>query len=68
MYAEDNDPAKLGTALISRASHVEPDSQGRWSVDLGPVTDPLLRPFNRQSEALAAELDCLEDNWLLKTD
>ena len=67
IYAEEIDLTDLGSALISRASHVEPDSQGRWVADLSPVNGPVLGPFNRRSEALAAELDWLEANWLLTT-
>jgi hypothetical protein len=68
IYAEVIDLSDLGSALILRASHVEPDSQGRWVADLTPVNGPVLRPFNRRSEALAAELDWLEANWLLAAD
>ena len=57
-----------GSAVISRASHVEPDSRGRWVADLSPVYGPVLGPFHLRSEALAAELDWLEANWLLRTD
>jgi hypothetical protein len=68
IYAEEIDLADLGSVLISRASQVEPDSQGRWMADLSPVRGPVLGPFNRRSEALAAELDWLEANWLLASD
>ena len=68
IYAEDIQLTNLGSAVISRASHVEPDSQGRWLADLSPVSGPVLGPFNRRSEALAAELDWLEANWLLPAD
>ena len=46
IYAEDIDLTNLGPALISRASHVEPDSRGRWLADLGPVGGPVLGPFD----------------------
>jgi hypothetical protein len=65
VYAEEIDLTNLGTAHICRASHVEPDSRGRWMADLSPVNGPALGPFNRRSEALAAELVWLEANWLL---
>jgi hypothetical protein len=64
VYAEDLDLACLGTVAIRRASHVEPDAQGRWSADLGPVGGPVLGPFPRRSEALAAEVAWLESRWL----
>ena len=40
---------------ITRASHVEPDAEGRWLADLTPVAGPVLGPFDLRSEALAAE-------------
>ena len=68
VYSEDIQLTNLGSAVISRASHVEPDSQGRWFADLSPVGGPVLGPFDRRSEALAAELAWLEANWLLPAD
>jgi hypothetical protein len=68
IYAEDFDLSLIGSAHISRASHVEPDHQGRWLADMSPVKGPVLGPFNRRSEALAAELEWLEANWLLNPD
>ena len=68
VYSEDIQLTNLGSAVISRASHVEPDSQGRWLADLSPVGGPDLGPFDRRSEALAAELAWLEANWLLAAD
>jgi hypothetical protein len=68
IYAEVIDLTNLGSALISRASHVEPDSQGRWMADLSPVSGPVLGPFKLRSEALTAELDWLEVNWLMTSD
>jgi hypothetical protein len=64
IYSEEIDLTALGSPVISRASHVEPDPQGGWSVDLSPVGGPVLRPFDRRSEALAAEHAWLETNWL----
>ncbi len=54
----------LGPPSITRASHVEPDAQGRWSADLRPVGGPVLGPFARRTEALAAEVAWLETHWL----
>jgi hypothetical protein len=68
VYAEDIDLTRIGPALIRRASHVEPDSHGRWLADLGPVSGPVLGPFDRRSEALAAELDWLDANWPFPSD
>lgn len=37
IYGEQIDLAALGIPAISRASHVEPDDEGRWLADLSPV-------------------------------
>jgi hypothetical protein len=64
LYDEAIDLAALGALSIRRASHVEPDDSGRWSADLAPVGGPRLGPFDRRSDALKAEQDWLEANWL----
>ena len=64
IYAELIDLRTLGCPAIARASRVEPTPDGRWTADLGPVGGPVLGPFDRHSEALAAELAWLEANWL----
>ena len=64
IYGEEIDLAALGSPAISRASHVEPDQQGRWLADMSPVGGPLLGPYDRRSDALAAEHAWLENNWL----
>ena len=61
LYPEAIDLAHLGRPPICRASHVEPDKQGRWHADLAPVGGPNLGPFASRSEALAAEQAWLED-------
>ena len=48
VYAEAIDLSALGTPSIRRASHVEPDEQGRWHADLSPVGGPFLGPFDRR--------------------
>ena len=40
---------------------VAPD--GAWTADLSPVNGPVLGPYTRRSEALAAEIAWLE-RWL----
>jgi hypothetical protein len=55
LYGEGLDLAALGPLSIARASHVEPDGEGRWHADLAPVGGPTLGPFPRRGEALAAE-------------
>jgi hypothetical protein len=64
IYAETVDLSCLGSLSISRASHVEPDANGRWWADLSPVSGPNLGPFGRRTDALAAEQHWLETNWL----
>ena len=65
VFGEEIDLVALGSPRISRASHVEPDDDGRWLADLAPVGGPLLGPFEGRSEALDAELSWLEKNWLV---
>jgi hypothetical protein len=67
IYDESFDLAVLGKPTITRASHVEPDQDGRWLADLQPVGGPVLGPFDRRSEALEAEHSWLERHWLTET-
>ena len=60
VYAETVDLGCFGAVSIRRASHVEPDAQGRWFADLSPVDGPKLGPFAVRSAALAAELQWLD--------
>ena len=64
LYAESIDLASLGLLCIRRASHVEPDETGQWSVDLSLVGGPKLGPYFRRTEALAAEQQWLETHCL----
>ncbi len=66
LYEEAIELADLGLATITRASHVEPDSEGRWWADLAPVQGPKLGPFLLRSEALQAEKAWLEAHWLVR--
>jgi hypothetical protein len=59
IYQEVLDLAALGVMRIERASHVEPDAEGRWWAEV--IDGPKLGPFALRSEALAAEVA-----WLLK--
>jgi hypothetical protein len=65
IYGEEIDLAAIGSPTITRASHVEPDQQGRWLADMSPVGGELLGPYDHRSEALAAEHAWLETHWLL---
>ena len=55
IYDEALDLQELGKLQNTRASHVEPDSDGNWWADMGPVGGPVLGPFESRSEALRAE-------------
>jgi hypothetical protein len=61
LYNEAVDLASLGAVSIRRASHVEPDDQGRWWADLSPMCGPRLGPFAIRSQALDAERLWLEE-------
>lgn len=64
IYEESIDPHALGSPAISRGSHVEPTSDGRWTADLSPVRGPVLGPYMTRSEAIKAEVDWLQRYWL----
>jgi hypothetical protein len=66
LYEETLSLESLGTLRITRASHVEPDSNGKWYADLAPVDGPRLGPFTLRSEALAAECDWLNQHRLIR--
>ena len=59
IYSEVLDLTELGIQRIERASHVEPDKEGRWWAEI--INGPNLGPFSRRSDALAAEVA-----WLLQ--
>jgi hypothetical protein len=61
IYDEALDLRELGKLHITRASHVEPDAEGFWWADMGPVGGPVLGPYANRSEALGAERE-----WLLR--
>ena len=68
IYSELVDPHQLGRPTITRGSHVEPTLDGRWTADLSPVAGPLLGPFDKRSEALAAEVAWLRMHWLIPSE
>ena len=60
IYDEAVELRDIGKLQITRASHVEPDAEGFWWADMGPVDGPVLGPYGSRSEALGAERE-----WLL---
>jgi len=59
IYDEALDLREIGKLQITRASHVEPDADGYWWADMGPVGGSVLGPFRSRTEALAAEWQAL---------
>jgi hypothetical protein len=55
IYDEALDLREIGKLQITRASHVEPDADGCWWADMGPVNGPVLGPFSSRTGALDAE-------------
>ena len=55
IYDEALDLRERGKLQITRAIHVEPDRDGYWWADMGPVDGPVLGPFKNRTEALGAE-------------
>jgi hypothetical protein len=64
IYHEELEFDQLGTPVITRASHVEPTDDGRWTADLTPVGGPVLGPFAFRSNALSIERRWLAMHWL----
>ena len=63
VYNEVIDLDELGKQHITRASFVEPNSQGKWEADMSPIKSGcILGPFDKRSEALDAERDWLNKN------
>jgi hypothetical protein len=48
VYGEELDLREIGKLQITRASHVEPDAEGYWWADMGPVGGPFLGPFQNR--------------------
>jgi hypothetical protein len=60
IYGEELDLREIGKLQITRVSHVEPDRDGFWWADMGPVDGPVLGPFRNRTEALGAERGWLQ--------
>jgi len=59
IYGEELVLREFGKLQITRASTVEPDRDGYWWADIGPVDGPVLGPFKNRTEALQAEREWL---------
>ena len=68
IYDETMPLSTIGKVEVTRASHVEPNLAGKWTADLSPVGGPTLGPFVKRTEALAAEVNWLRNNWLIRQD
>ena len=62
IYDEAVELREIGKLQITRASHVEPDADGYWWADMGPVDGPVLGPYGSRTEALEAERGWLMTN------
>jgi hypothetical protein len=68
IYDEALELRELGKLQITRASHVEPDAEGYWWADMGPVDGPVLGPYCSRSEALGAEKEWITRMSKAETD
>ena len=68
VYGEAVKLHQLGRLSIQRGSHVEPTADGQWTADLSPVNGPLLGPFSKRADALAAEVAWLLEHWLVPVE
>lgn len=56
---------RLGEAVITRASSVEPTASGEWTADMAPSGGPVLGPFVTRAAALEAEHVWINENVLV---
>jgi hypothetical protein len=64
LYSDALELDRIGRLTISRGSHVEPNLDGQWTADMSPACGPVLGPYRSRRDALAAEVNWLEANWL----
>lgn len=67
LYTEDIPIEELGKVHdIKRLFHVEPTQDNRWTATVGLGTSEclVLGPFEKRSDALAAEVEWIEENIL----
>jgi len=51
-----------GKLQVRRASHVEPNDEGKWEADMSPVGGPVLGPYDTRTLALDEEVKWLNTN------
>ena len=64
LYSDILELDQIGRLTISRGSHVEPTLDGQWTADMSPGCGPVVGPYRSRRDALAAEVNWLEANWL----
>ena len=60
IYDEALDLREIGKLQITRASQVEPERDGFWWADMGPVYGPVLWHYCSRSVALGVEKECVK--------
>ena len=65
----DNDSLRSGLCgrLAGLQSSLDQLMVGQWMADLSPVGGPQLGSFVRRADTIAAEVNWLRENWLLKS-
>lgn len=64
IYEDGHPLLELGRPDIKRASHVEPNEEGLWVADMGPVGGPRLEGRVMRGEALELEREWLRERYL----
>lgn len=64
IYNEAIDLSSIGDMQIKRASVVDPENNGMWSVDLSLSGGKKIEGFVKRSDALKYEIDYIEQNIL----
>ena len=62
IYEDGHPLLALGRPEITRASHVEPNEDGLWVADMGPVGGPRLEKQATSALAIDQEIDWLKQN------
>ena len=61
IYEDGHPLLELGRPEITRASHVEPNEDGLWVADMGPVGGPRLAGRRKRGESLELEREWLRE-------